>query len=132
MLALSELEGASVSVRANDQPPDPGEAPIEMSFSDGTKLRATYWRLIVNDKAGVSSFDQGHRYGMPAPVDAIDELGKTLHDKLVTDAFLDSKTGDIVVRFSEEVVLQVLNFTAFEVWQITFPNGTGEYSNYAK
>lgn len=132
MRALFELNGASVSVSANDQPSDPGEAPIEMYFSDGTKLRATYWRLIVNDKAGVSSFDHGHKYGLPAPIDAIDELNKTLCNKLVTDTSLDSKTGDIVFRFSEGVVLQVLNFTAFEVWEITFPNGACEYSNYAK
>ena len=27
---------------------------------------------------------------------------------------------------------QVFNFTSYEVWEICFPNGTGEYSNYAK
>jgi hypothetical protein len=28
------------------------------------------------------------------------------------------------------LVLEVFNFTAFDIWEVTFPDGTGELSNY--
>jgi len=31
-----------------------------------------------------------------------------------------------------DLKLQILNFTGYEIWEIRFPDGTGEYSNYAK
>jgi hypothetical protein len=30
------------------------------------------------------------------------------------------------------ITLQVLNFAGYEIWEIEFPDRTGEYSNYAK
>jgi hypothetical protein len=70
-------------------PPDPGEAPIRVTFANGTRLRAAYWRLVVNNRAGVSSFDHGQIYGLPATIDAIKELQDTLGGKVVVNALLD-------------------------------------------
>ena len=69
---------------------------------------------------------------MPAPIDAVSTLHETLQDKLVTRAFLDDKTGDLLFEFAGNITLQVFNFTSYEIWHIHFPNGTGEYSNYIK
>lgn len=122
---LSKLQGNSVIVSAvNDG--------IQLLFSDGTKLEAHYWRVISSEKEVVSSFDHQQKYGLPAPVDAVNELQTTLQEKKVTEAHLDHETGDLHFHFSGEVKLQVFAFSGYEVWEINFPDGTGEWSNYAK
>jgi len=43
---------------------------------------------------------------------------------------LDKETGDLLFQFADGIHVQVFNFTGYEVWEIHFPDGTGEYSNY--
>jgi hypothetical protein len=51
---------------------------------------------------------------------------------MVIEALHEQETGDLLLTFTEDVKLQVLNVSAYEIWQIRFPDGTGEYSNHAK
>jgi hypothetical protein len=55
-----------------------------------------------------------------------------LQDGTVTEAQIDKETGDLHLQFTEDIRLQVFGFSGYEVWEISFPDGTGEYSNYAK
>lgn len=107
-------------------------ASIQLSFANGTRLEAEYWRLVVDGKAGISSFDHRQRYGLPAPIDALNTLDQALQGKAVTGASLDHTTGDLHFEFEGNIPLQVFNFTGYEIWHIHFPDGTGEYSNYVK
>jgi hypothetical protein len=107
-------------------------ASIHLLFANGTLLKAEYWRLVINGNPGVSNFDHQQTYGLPAPVDAVETLHETLDHKLVTNAVLDQRTGDLLFEFSGNVTLQVFNFTGYEIWEINFPNGTREYSNCNK
>jgi hypothetical protein len=125
--ALSDLIHASVQVSAGNGYPEPGCASLVLLFANGTKLQADYWRLINDGKAGISSFDHQQQYGLPAPIDAIRELQQLIQNKLATGTRLDSETGD-----GGNIKLQILNLTGYEVWDIHFPNGAVEYSNYAK
>jgi hypothetical protein len=50
----------------------------------------------------------------------------------VEQANWDSETGDLVFEFSGGLKLQILNITGYEVWEIHFPDGTGDYSNQAR
>jgi len=50
----------------------------------------------------------------------------------VVEALHDQETGDLLFKFTQDIKLQILNVTGYEIWQIRFPDGTGEYSNYAK
>jgi hypothetical protein len=43
----------------------------------------------------------------------------------------DGETADLTLVFDETARLQVFNFTAYEIWELHFPGGTTEYSNYA-
>jgi hypothetical protein len=130
--SLFNLRNLSVHVSAANAYHEPGMASVQLLFGNGSKLRAEYWRIIRDGKAGISSFDHKQRYGLPAPIDAIKELQEQLQDKTVTDARLDAETGDLLFQFADNVKLQVLNFTGYEIWEISFPDGSGEYSNYAK
>jgi hypothetical protein len=130
--SLSRLNGESVRVSAGNGYPEPGMASICLEFSGGSRLQAEYWRLTVDGNAGTSSFDHQQRYGLPAPVDSIAELQYRLKDAVVINAHLDEESGDLLFEFAYRIKLQVFNFTGYEVWEIHFPDGTGEYSNYAK
>jgi hypothetical protein len=102
-----------------------------IQFTDSTKLKAQFWRLTKEESPLVSIFDHRQRYGLPAPVDAFRIMRDELVGKDVLDALMDKTTGDLRFRFEGDVVLEVFNFTAFEIWEVTFPDGTGELSNYA-
>jgi hypothetical protein len=130
--SLSALKGTTVKVSNSGAYPEPGTASVQLLFSDGSRLRADYWRIIDRDEAGVSSFDHDQKYGLPAPIDAFQQLEHELQGKLVTDALLDARTGDLLFSFEEDLEFRVFNFTGYEVWEIHFPNGTGEYSPYAR
>jgi hypothetical protein len=58
-------------------------------------LQAAYWRLSENGSASYSSFDHQQQYGLPAIIDAIQELQKRLNDRVVMEAVLDQETGDL-------------------------------------
>jgi hypothetical protein len=128
--SLGNLRNCPVHVTAGDDYPERWMAPISLIFADESKLKASFWRVIKNGKAIASSFDHQQKYGLPAPVDAIETLGREVHNQKVVEANLDKETGDLLFTFTGNLKLQVFNFTGYEVWHISFPDGTGEYSNY--
>ncbi len=130
--SLLGLKNLSVEISDAGAYPEPGTASVQLLFADGSKLRADYWRLIKDGNTCISSFDHQQQYGLPAPLDAIKQLQKQLQSKTLTEARLDRETGDLLLEFNQGMKFQVLNFTGYEVWEIRFPNGTGEYSNYAR
>jgi hypothetical protein len=95
-------------------------------------LKAHYWRLIQDGHALLSSFDHQKKYGLPAPIDAKEEISGLLKGKICHNVHFDGETADLTLVFSETTKLQVFNFTAYEIWEIRFPDGTGQYSNYAR
>jgi len=129
---LSKLESNAVQVSDLEVPPVFGAAPVQIAFDRGARLKANYWRLLKDGKVVVSSFDHQQIYGLPKPIDAIDELRKTLGKKTITHAEIDRETGDLRFQFDENVRLQIFNVSCYEVWELTFPDGTSEYSNYNK
>ena len=112
--------------------PEPGQASVLLLFPDGTRLQAEYWRLIEDGRAIVSSFDHRQNYGLPALINAVQELQEKLSSSVVVTALHDQETGDLLFQFTGDTRLQILNVTGYEIWEIRFPDGTGEYSNYAK
>ena len=128
--SLLNLKNGSVHVSGTNAFPEAGQAEVEILFADGSKLEAAYWRIAKDGKAVLSSFDHHQQYGLPAPLDAIQELQNQLHHKVVTEALLDKGTGDLLFQFTENIKLHVFNFTGYEIWHIRFPDGTEEYSNH--
>ena len=127
--SLSDLRDASVQVSEGDSYPEPGMASVDLFFSNGSRLRAEYWRIIKDGKAGRSSFDHRQKYGLPEPIDAVKELREQLQGRTVTDARMEKETGDLNFKFADNIGLQVFNFTAYEIWEFSFSDGAIEYSN---
>jgi hypothetical protein len=132
---LAQLRGIKCEeVRAVEYQEAPTDElyPIGTSirFADGTDLEAQFWRLVKGGRPLVSIFDHRQQYGLPAPIDALRILNDELSGKQVSEAAMDPTTGDLNFRFEDEIALQVFNFTGFEIWELRFPDGTGQLSNY--
>jgi len=124
--------GAVDAVEFETPPTEPIYASgTRIGFADRTTLSAQFWRLIKSRKPVVSIFDHRQRYGLPAPIDAIRVLREALIGKPVVRASMNEVTGDLRFEFVGDLVLEVFNFTGFEIWKVEFPDGTGELSNYA-
>lgn len=130
--SLLSLVGSKVEVLPNHTPASSGQAPVSLRFSTGAALEAFYWRVIKDKRAAVSSFDHKQIYGLPAPINAVEVLRDELSTRRVIAADLDQETGDLSFTFSESLLVQVFNFTGDEIWELRFPDGTVEYSNYNK
>jgi hypothetical protein len=130
--SLLEFKNETVRVAASNYYADSGRVSVELLFGNGTRLRADYWRVTKDGSANISSFDHEQKYGLPAPINAVEELKSHLGDKVLIDVRLDKETGDLLFRFSDGIIFHVFNFTGYEVWEIHFPDGSGEYSNFAK
>lgn len=102
-----------------------------LEFDDGTILDAQFWRLTKNGRPGVSIFDHRRRYGLPMPMDAVGALRAELAGRRLVAAEMDRTTADLRFIFENERRLEVFNFTGFEIWELKFPDGTGQVSNYA-
>jgi hypothetical protein len=129
---LASLRGTNVRTENPEWFWEPGMATVELHFSDGSRLRTNYWRIIRDDKAEISSFDHKQQYGLPAPIDALARIAELLDGRSLREARRDSRTGDLVFSFEPDVELQALNLSGYEDWEIVFSNGTGEYSPYAR
>jgi hypothetical protein len=130
--SLASLKDTTVQTSYPERFPEAGIAPVELYFSDGSRLRTDYWRIICDGKAQTSSFDHKQKYGLPAPIDAFAQIAGALDGKALRDAKWNARTGDVVLTFEADIELQMFNFTGYEDWEIHFSNGTGEYSNYAR
>jgi hypothetical protein len=129
--SLASLKGTTVRTSNPERFPEPGIAPIELHFSDGSRMRTDYWRIICDGNARVTSFDHQQKYGLPAPIDAFAQMAEVLDGRTLREAKWNARTGDVVLSFESNVEMQLFNFTGYEDWEIHFSNGTGEYSNYA-
>ena len=130
--SLRNLKNRSVTVSDARSFPEPGIAGIDIAFSDGSRLRAAYWRLTKDAKTCISSFDHQQKYGLALPIDAISELRGKLQNHSVVEARFDHESGDLLFQFDGNTKLQVLSLTSYEDWEIHFANGTGEYSNFVR
>src|SRR5882757_3995513 len=84
--SLSKLAGSSVMVSPGNGFSEPGMASVELFFTDGTRLQTEYWRVLEGGRASFSSFDHQQIYGLPARIDAIQDLQDRLVDKIVVEA----------------------------------------------
>ncbi|MFD6102211.1 hypothetical protein ACFWFQ_06060 [Nocardia salmonicida] len=79
----------------------------------------------------MSIFDHRRQYGLQAPIDALKILRDELVSRKLVAAEMNQTAGDLRFTFESELILEVFDFTGFEIWELTFPDGTGELSNYA-
>jgi hypothetical protein len=87
------------------------------------------WRMVVRCRIGLGWQDDGHQFGLPKPVSAVERLEMTLYGKQV-EATTVGACGDLVIRFPDSHSLEVFNASGgFEGWILNAPsnNPRGRY-----
>jgi hypothetical protein len=79
---------------------------------------ACLWRLIENGRVRFTSQDDGHQFGLPAPVDAADEVSRRVGSAIVETIALRKDLLDLELQFSTGHLLQIIpDSSGYEAWQ---------------
>jgi hypothetical protein len=78
------------------------------------------WRLLENGRICVTSSDDGHQFGLPAPMDAAHEVNSRLRGVAVSSVELREGVLDLRLHFASGHVLEILPESAgYEAWDVT-------------
>lgn len=89
-------------------------------FDNGALLNfQSLWRLFSDKLILVTSEDDGQQFGLPQPVNAVDELMKRVGGKRVTQVDINGATSDLTVCFAGGHLLQVVTTSSgYEAWDV--------------
>jgi len=91
--------------------------------NDASLVIACLWRLVEAGRIQVTSEDEGHQFGLPAPVDAASEINRRLAGVAVEAVELRKGLLDLELRFSTGHSLQVIpTSSGYEAWQASSRN----------
>lgn len=80
----------------------------------GSELK---WRLTTDAGIVVTSFDDGHPFGLGAPVDACRRVMDTVGQSEIKLVEVCERTGDLVLSFANGAQLEFLNLSCgYESW----------------
>lgn len=103
---------------------------LELYFSNDFSIFSCYWRFFGGDGSRFSSFDHNQKYGLLAPYDSYLNLQKNIQKSEVVSIEINERTKDVEIKFNNNCQLDLINVTANEIWQINWPDGRLETSNY--
>ena len=101
--------------------------PVHWYFSFGPEVIQVecLWRIVEHRRVGLTSEDHGHKFGLPAPIDAVARGMATLSGHRVTAVQLREFTADLVIDFTDDLRLEVIpTSSGYEAWQLRDPSGT--------
>jgi len=79
-------------------------------FSFADKIYATssgFWRLLENNKIIFVSFDNGQQFGLPEPIDLVEELNKMLTGKCLIKIEVVKGTFDLILTLTDEFKFEI-------------------------
>ena len=77
------------------------------------------WRLIGKTYVLATSEDDGHQFGLPAPLDVEEKANTLLSGKVIQQIELDRRTGDLRFEFDDSLVLEIVTTSmGYETWQV--------------
>jgi hypothetical protein len=95
------------------------------------------WRILTEDRIAFTNGDDGHQFGLPAPLDGEEATRRLLGQRPIERVLIRSETGDLSIVFSGKAILEVFNMSSgYEGWQIGIPGmnviatGGGELAIY--
>src|SRR5262245_21107807 len=78
------------------------------------------WRLLEEGRIRVTSADDGHQFGLSAPVDAVAEVNRRLPLASVGAVVLHEGTLDLELHFNTGHIFQVIPDSAgYESWNLS-------------
>ena len=93
-------------------------------FSDNIYASSTgFWRLLKDASIHAVSFDHGHQFGLPEPVDLIARMTGELTGKRLIGIHVDKDTGDLTLTLTDSLVLQIYTAsTGYETYDFQVDN----------
>jgi hypothetical protein len=90
-------------------------------FDHDASLRVEcLWRLIQSSRIQFTSEDDGHQFGLPAPVDVTAEVRSRLASAIVQGVELRQGILDLELHFNTGGILQILPTSAgYEAWELS-------------
>jgi hypothetical protein len=81
------------------------------------------WRLIEDGRIRITSEDDGHQFGLPAPVDGVLSVGQRLGGAIITYVILRAGTLDLELQFDSGHILQFIpDSSGYEAWNVYEPS----------
>lgn len=108
-----------------------GTATVQLIFGDGSALEAHYWRIIKAGKASISSLTTNRNTVYQLSLMRLRNCKRNFRIEFAAGAKLDRRTGNLL-RFAGDIELQLFNLIGYGVWDVSFPDGTAQYSNFDK
>jgi hypothetical protein len=98
-----------------------------LAFDKGVHLIIScLWRLVEAGRIRVTSEDDGHQFGLPAPVDAATEVNSRLAKASVAAVELREGTLDLELRFESGHNFQIIpGSSGYEAWDLS--NGSSRF-----
>lgn len=95
-----------------------------VAFDSGASLVvACLWRLVEGGRIRFTSADDGHQFGLPAPVDAAAEVNARLAGAAVEAVELRAGLLDLELRFDTGHWLQIIpDSSGYEAWHLGIGN----------
>lgn len=90
---------------------------VFMFDKDASIVVACLWRLVESEHVRFTSEDDGHQFGLPAPVDAAAEINTRLAGASVEGVELRQGVLDLNLQFSTGHTLQIIpDSSRYEAW----------------
>ncbi|OSZ72140.1 hypothetical protein CAP39_01895 [Sphingomonas sp. IBVSS1] len=75
------------------------------------------WRIITTGRIAFGDEDDGHWFGLPAPLDGLERSASLLRRHVVQSVQLDRETGDLRILFNGDTRIDVFNHSCgYEGW----------------
>ncbi|HEU4951762.1 MAG TPA: hypothetical protein VFT46_07405, partial [Holophagaceae bacterium] len=95
-----------------------------LQFVGGYTLRSqSLWRLIKSNQLNLTSLDDGQRFGLGHPIDALVSLSDQLSGMAVRAITVMEGTADLTLDFGENKLQIISDSSGYEAWQILGPDG---------
>ena len=88
-------------------------------LSDGSVVATeSPWRLITAHGLAVTSEDEGHKFGLPSPVNAAQRVKDSIEQTPIVGFELREKTSDLILRFAGDTTIEFLSMSCgYEGWR---------------
>ena len=82
-----------------------------------------FWRLLTNDKITWVSFDNEQQFGLPKPIDLINELKQVLTGKRLTKIEVLNNTFDLTLTLTEGLKIDIyITSSGYESYDFSIDN----------
>ena len=91
------------------------------SFADNIYASASgFWRLLEKNKIIYVSLDNEQQFGLPKPIDLVEELNKILTGKRLTKIDVVKDTFDLTLTLSDELKLKIyISSSGYETYDFS-------------